>query len=65
MKRLLSTALILILISVPVYADDFKDAEEALNREDYSTAFNKLKPLAERGDTSSCGFSNNQKCHQK
>jgi len=44
-----SFVLVLILIAAPVNADDFQDAVDAYKLEDYKTAFEKFKPLAEQG----------------
>jgi uncharacterized protein len=37
-------------MSAPVYSDDFQDGEDAYDRGDFQTAFEKWKPLAEKGD---------------
>jgi len=50
MKRLIPIILILILMSAPVYADDFQDGLDAYNRKDYKTPLEKWKHLAEQGD---------------
>lgn len=48
-----SFILVLILIAAPVNADDFQDAVDAYKQEDYKTAFEKFKPLAELGHADS------------
>jgi TPR repeat protein len=49
MKRLIPTILVLLLMSGSVYADDYQDGIDAIEREDYKTAFEKFKLLAEQG----------------
>jgi len=52
MKRLIPTILILILMSAPVYSDEFQDIQDGIDAyelKDYKTALGKLKPLAEKG----------------
>ena len=49
MKLLITSILMLFLISVPVYADDFQEGMDAYLWSDYKTAFEKWKPLAEQG----------------
>ena len=53
MKRVIPVFLMLILMSAPVYADDYQDGENAYRRGDYRTAFEKFMPLAEQGDAQS------------
>ena len=50
MKRLIPVFLMLILMSAPVYADDYQDGENAYRRGDYRAAFEKFEPLAEQGN---------------
>jgi tetratricopeptide (TPR) repeat protein len=50
MKGLLTTILILLLVTVPVYADDLQDAADAYRRSEYKTAWDKFKWLAEQGN---------------
>ena len=50
MKRLIPVFLMLILMSAPVYADDYQDGENAYRRGDYRGAFEKFEPLAEQGN---------------
>jgi hypothetical protein len=50
MTRLLPTILILLLVTVPVYADDLQDAADAYRRGEYKTAWDKFKWLAEQGN---------------
>ena len=52
MKTIIGCSLILVLLLIiaPVYADDWQDAVDAFERNDYKTAFEKLKPLAEQGN---------------
>ena len=40
---------LLLLVSTPVYADDFQDGVDAYERKDYKTAFEKINPIAEQG----------------
>ncbi len=49
MKPLISVFLILILVSAPGCADNYQDGADAYKRGDYKTAFEKWKPLAEKG----------------
>jgi len=49
MKLLIQLFLILILTSVPVFADNFQDAKDALMRKNYETAYKLFLPLAELG----------------
>lgn len=49
-KRLAPIFLMLILMSVSVYADDFKDGENAYERGNYTVAFEKFELLAEQGN---------------
>jgi len=42
----------LFLFSGSVFADDFQDATDAYNRQDYETAYKLILPLAEQGDAS-------------
>ena len=51
MNRLIPVFLMLIFMSVSVYADDFQDGVKAFKREDYKTAFEKWRPLAEHGNS--------------
>ena len=39
MKRVIPVFLMLILMSAPVYADDYQDGENAYRRGDYRTTF--------------------------
>jgi uncharacterized protein len=51
LKRLTQVFLTLILMmSVPVYADDLQDGLDALRREDHKAAFKEFKPLAKSGN---------------
>jgi uncharacterized protein len=50
MKLLVTTILILILISAPVYGDDFQDGLDAYKNQDMETAREKFSPLAKKGD---------------
>ncbi len=50
MKRIISVLLILLFISVPVYADIWQDIKDANKRKDYKTAHKLLLPLAEQGN---------------
>ena len=45
MNRLIPVFLMLIFMSVSVYADDFQDGVKAFKREDYKTAFEKWRTL--------------------
>jgi len=49
MKRLIPVFLMLILISAPVYADDYQEGWDAYKQKDYKTALEKFKSLAEQG----------------
>ncbi|MBL7021318.1 MAG: sel1 repeat family protein [Nitrospinaceae bacterium] len=49
MKRLILTILILILMSVPVYGNDFNDGLEAYKRKNYKEAVRLWLPVAEQG----------------
>lgn len=49
MKQLIPVFLTLILMSTPVYADDFQDGLDAAGRGDYKTAIEKFKLSAEQG----------------
>ena len=49
LKRLIPVFLMLILMSAPVYADDYQDGLDAYKKKDYKTLFEKFKPLAEQG----------------
>jgi len=51
MKRLIPTILMLFLISVPVYADDFQEGMDAAKQGDFKVALEKFRPLAEQGHT--------------
>jgi uncharacterized protein len=50
LKRLIPVFMMLILMSAPVYGDDFQDANDAFIRKDYKTVYKLLLPLAEQGD---------------
>ena len=50
MKRVTQIFLMLILMSVPVYADDMRDGLSAYSRGEYRSTFEKFKLLAEQGD---------------
>ena len=39
---------LILTLATPVYADDFQDAIDAYEREDYELALQKFKPLAEQ-----------------
>lgn len=41
--------LVVVLLTLPVYADEFERATEAVNRQDYETAYKMFVPLAENG----------------
>jgi uncharacterized protein len=49
MRTITLILLIITLIVIPVYADDFLDGYDAYDRGDYKTALDKIKPLAEKG----------------
>jgi|SaaInlStandDraft_2_1057019.scaffolds.fasta_scaffold184467_1 uncharacterized protein len=51
-KQLVLIVLLLALIVNPVYANDLQDGMMAYIRGDYTIAFNKLKPLSEKGNAS-------------
>jgi TPR repeat protein len=50
LKLLVPVFLILLLMSVPVYAGDLQDGLNAYGRGEYRTAFEKFNLLAEQGD---------------
>ena len=52
MKSIIGCSLVLFLALtiVPVYADDYQEGLDAFKRNDYETAFKKLKPFAKQGD---------------
>ena len=51
-KHLILIILPLILVVTPVYADDYQEGVDAYKKKDYKTAFEKWKPLAEKGHAS-------------
>ena len=55
-KHLILIMLFLISSVTPVYADDLIDGWVAFAKGDYSTAFKKLKPLAEQGDIQAASY---------
>ena len=52
MKRLILVFLTLTLTIISACKDDFQDGWDASKRGDYKTAFDKWKPLAEKGNDS-------------
>jgi len=50
MKRLILVFISVVLMSLPVHADDLQDGIDAGMRGDYKTALEKLKPLADKGN---------------
>ena len=49
-KPLILTFLFLLVSLSAAFADDFQDGMDAYKRKDYTTAFEKFKPLAEQGN---------------
>ena len=49
MRYLLAAALV-VMLALPVAAQDFDKGMEAYKRDDYATALKELRPLAEQGD---------------
>jgi TPR repeat protein len=52
MSKLHSTFVfaVLLIISVPAFSADFKEARDAIERKEYTLALRQLTPLAEQGD---------------